>query len=78
MTINLLPDSKAGRNDRSDRSAAQRRAQDSTPAMSLQLKVLIAAALVGFGILHYIGTTMMQRASGAQPIDAMRLMHNED
>ena len=32
-------------------------------SMSFKLRILMAAALVGFGILHLIAGTMMQRAS---------------
>jgi hypothetical protein len=44
--------------------------------MSLKLKALIVTVIVAFGILHIIGATMIQRASGNQSIGAMMLMQN--
>jgi hypothetical protein len=79
MIMGLLSDSKSmtGQDASSDNFAAKR-VPGASPVMSLKLKVLIVAVLVGFGILHIIGGTIMQRASGQQPIDAIMLMHNED
>jgi hypothetical protein len=46
-------------------------------SMSLKLRILMAAALFGFGILHLVGGTMMQRASKA-PTEAAMLTHTGD
>jgi hypothetical protein len=61
----------------SDNYAAQP-VQGARAVMSLKLKVLIVTVIVGFGILHIIGATMIQRASGNQSIGAMMLMQNVD
>jgi hypothetical protein len=46
--------------------------------MSLTMKVLVVATLVGFGILHLIAGTIMQRASAKPPIETMMFAHNGD
>jgi hypothetical protein len=46
-------------------------------SMSFKLRILMAAALVGFGILHLIGGATMQRAS-KPPTEAAMLAHTGD
>jgi hypothetical protein len=46
-------------------------------SMSLKLRILMAAALVGFGILHLIGGTTMHRAS-SPPTEAAMLTRTGD
>jgi hypothetical protein len=79
MSVNLLPDSKSVAGHHVDReNYAAQRVLGERSLMSLKFKVLIVTVLVGFGILHVIGGTMIQRASGTQPIGAMMLMQNVD
>jgi hypothetical protein len=79
MSVNLLPDSKSVVGHHVDReNYAAQRVLGERSLMSLKFKVLIVTVLVGFGILHVIGGTMIQRASGIQPIGAMMLMQNVD
>lgn len=52
------------------------RIQQSSKSVSLDTWILIAAALVGFGIIHVVGEIISLNASGAQPretsVPAMR------
>ena len=52
-------------------SNSTRRLPKPQPSMSFKLRILIATVLVGFGVLHLIGGTMMQRASKPPTEDAM-------
>jgi hypothetical protein len=45
--------------------------------MSLNAKILITAAVVGFGILHVVGGTILQRASD-RPATENAMLHNGD
>jgi hypothetical protein len=77
--MTILSDSKSmtSHDVSSDNYAAQR-VPGASAVMSLKLKGLIVTVIVGFGILHIIGATMIQRASGNQSIGAMMLMQNVD
>ena len=49
-----------------------------TPSMSLHEKTLVAAVIVGFGILHIVGGTMLQSAAANSPIEnAMAVQHGD-
>jgi hypothetical protein len=67
MPVNLMSVPKATRRKVDFDTNAAPRVAESKPAMSLALKILIGATLVGFGILHFVGAIMMQNASGKQP-----------
>ena len=67
MTANLSPDSSSTDHLPKPQSS-----------MSFKLRVLMATALFGFGILHLIGGAMMQRASSKPPIEAATLMPRGD
>jgi hypothetical protein len=49
-----------------------------TPSMSLHEKTLVAGVIVGFGILHVVGATMLQSAAAQSPIEnAMPVQHGD-
>jgi hypothetical protein len=58
-------------------SLAQR-VQRSRYSMSLNAKSLLAATIVGFGVLHLVGDTILQHASGRPPIEDAMPAHNGD
>jgi len=79
MPVNLLPASNPnGRSHFRPDDYSIQRARDPQPSMSLTMKVLTVATLVGFGILHLIAGTIMQRAPAKPPIETMMFTHNED
>jgi hypothetical protein len=70
MPVNLVSVPKATRPKVDSDTNAAPRIAESKRAMSLALKILIGATLVGFGILHFVGAVMMQKVSGKQPAGA--------
>jgi len=46
--------------------------------MSPTMKVVTVVTLVGFGILHLIAGTIMQRAPAKPAIETMMIAHNAD
>jgi hypothetical protein len=54
------------------------RGQQSRPSMSLIAKILIAATVVGFGVLHVVGGTMLRHASAGPSVETTMLMNRGD
>jgi hypothetical protein len=46
--------------------------------MSLNAKILLAATILGFAILHIVGGAMLQDVSGSPPIESAGPMHHGD
>jgi len=46
--------------------------------MSLKIKLLIGAGLVGFGILHVVGIAMINRTVSKQPMEALSQLQSSD
>jgi hypothetical protein len=70
MPVNLVSVPKATRRKVDFPAPAAPRAAEPKPAMSLAVKLLIGAALVGFAILHFVGASMLQDTSSKQPAGA--------
>jgi len=79
MPVELLPASNPMRRRHHQPSNYPTRSvSEPQPSMSLTMKVLVVAALVGFGILHLIAGTIMQGASEKPPIETITFVHNGD
>jgi hypothetical protein len=55
-----------------------RRVQPSRSSMSLGARILIAATVVGFGVLHILGGTMLRQASASPSVETTMLMNHGD
>jgi hypothetical protein len=64
-----------GQDRRSD--AAQSKSRSRAVRMSVETKVLVAAILFVFALLHVVGGVLMSRSDGA-PADTAGLMHRSD